>query len=242
MARIIVEDKGKKYELKNNQWISLETGDPVSNKLQNVLNNKLKEKEEKSYDKNEKSDDMDDKTFKYKEKEYILGKNGWLLKKSNTYVLVNDTLQKELNREYNKQKGSEPYDFEKLWKDSARFRSQNDFGSAIKNLETIMEKENNKKNLSLAISRLSSCYRNVRRPDDAIALYDKAISLKIALLDGFLTSIGSAYMDIYERARDESYLDKAKYFLDRACASSNAKSNPELAMAYKKYHNLRGDK
>ena len=169
-------------------------------------------------------------------KRYERKQNGWT--KEGHWELVEDRLQKCLNREYNRRKLTDPYDFGKLWEASGKYRDQGDFTNAIWCLKFILEHKTDKKNLSKILSRLSSCYRETNNPDEAISLYDRAKAADLYIDEAFLTSLGSACMDIYERDGIGSYLEKAKDFLDKAYGKSRGKSSPSLYKAYKRYDAL----
>ncbi len=162
--------------------------------------------------------------------------NGWT--KEGHWELVDDRLQKILNREYNRMKLTNPYDFEKLWEASGKYRDQGDYTNAIWCLKFILEHETDKKKLSKILSRLSSCYRETNKPDESIALYDWATASDLYIDEAFLTSLGSAFLDIYERDGMGTYLEKSKEFLDKAYGKSRGKSSPSLYKVYKRYDSL----
>ena len=166
--------------------------------------------------------------------------NGWV--KEGGWELVDDRLQKILNREYNRRKLTEPYNFDPLWEASGKYRDQGDFTNAIWCLKFILEHETDKKKLSKILSRLSSCYRETNKPDEAISLYDLAKAAGLYFDESFCTSLGAAYLDIFERDGNATNLEKSKEFLDKAYAKSNGKSSSSLGMAYKRYHALCGDR
>ena len=154
------------------------------------------------------------------------------------WELVEPRLQKILNREYNRLKFSESYDFDKLWEASGKYRDQEDYSNAIWCLETIIERTTERRNLGKTFSRLSSCYRAVNKPDSAIDLYDKAVDMNVSPDEAFLTSLAAAYLDVYERDGGVYLLEKAKDFLDRAYKKSNGTSNSNLKSVYKRYDSL----
>ena len=173
-------------------------------------------------------------------KRYERKQNGWT--KEGHWELVEDRLQKCLNREYNRMKLTNPYDFEKLWDASGKYRDQGDFTNVIWCLNFILEHETDKKKLSKILSRLSSCYRETNKPDEAISLYDLAKAADLYFDESFCTSLGAAHLDIFERDGNATNLEKSKEFLDKAYAKSNGKSSSSLGMAYKRYHALCGDR
>ena len=169
-------------------------------------------------------------------KRYERKQNGWT--KEGHWELVEDRLQKCLNREYNRRKLTESYNFDLLWEASGKYRDQGDFTNAIWCLNFILEHETDKKKLSKILSRLSSCYRETNKPEEALSLYDLAKAAGLYIDEAFLTSLGSACLDIYERDGIGSYLEKAKEFLDKAYGKSRGKSSPSLYKAYKRHDAL----
>lgn len=158
----------------------------------------------------------------YNGKSYSRIKGKWVDK---NYISV-PHMQRALDAEYYKSLDLDNMTMEEVMAIADEFKDNESADSASSLYNSILSSSTGPHLVGL-LSKLSSCYRKIGKPQSAIELYEEVKKNygENPISSAFLTSVGAAYCDL------EKY-EEAKRFADKAYAKSGGKGSPELSGLY----------
>ena len=142
-------------------------------------------------------------TIEYQGKTYERGRNG---KWAYNNVYVSDVLNRTLNREFERMTDINSLSFEELWDKGALYKGSGDYVRAIRYFERALEIDPNRREIYYMLASMTSCYRSLNTPQNAIALFEKYKRYASAPL---LTSVGAAYADLEDYVNAEACAKRA---------------------------------
>ena len=162
------------------------------------------------------------KTVEYKGKKYNKYSKHWV---DENYITVPLSIQNELNYAYYKTLDKDEVSLNDLIELGDEFKESKSFSLAI-DVYLLASEKADEKVIKLLLPRMTSCYRNLNRPDlviEILAIAKKKHGKQV-LSPVLLTSAAAAYCDLekYKEAKQCSY------------AMNKGKGSPELANVYKR--------
>lgn len=166
---------------------------------------------------------------------YTRRRNGrWTLRNE----VVPETMQRTLQREWERIQKYEEWPLEVLWEEGGRAQNAGDWHGAIRYYEEALKREPARNEIHYMLASLSSCYRKVKEPEKCIALlehYDgRNTEFDMPYISApFLTSVSAAYMDL-------GNVEKARETANRARMLSAGHPAPELLNLLRSIINAEG--
>lgn len=141
-------------------------------------------------------------------------------------MIVSEIMQDTLNRLFDEQLDYEQMDADELIRVGDQYKASNSMGLAVKCYKAAFEKANLRQVESI-LPRLTSAYRIMNRPQDAIDLLTEASKKygRSVISGALLTSAAAAYCDMGQ-------YDLAKQACDRAYAQAGGSATGELSAVY----------
>lgn len=141
-------------------------------------------------------------------------------------LVVCESLQKDLNREYAKTVDPKKLSLEECLAEGDKFKNSSSIGLALKFYEEAVERAD-AVTMAYILPRITSCYRKNGQPQKAIDMlaYANKTFGKHMVTPTLLTSVAAAYCDLEDYAR-------AKKCCDRAFAAMKGKTSDELSLVY----------
>ena len=169
--------------------------------------------------------------FKYKGKEYIRYKGQWM---GTDYVIVHDTLQRELNKHFSSTIDLDTLTIGQLLVEGDHFKESGSISIALEYYQKALAKCGKRDRYRAEIyPRITSCWRSQGFPEKAVDLFERLVKEKSFVLGwnpALFTSVGAAYCDL-------GNWEMGKKLANRANARCKGKASDELISLYRRIKN-----